>query len=202
MRLLTRYRSNAAGFTFIELTISISILGILMSAITSAMLVAFKSTAVANEQLGENGDLQFASIYFPNDVRSSNQLTALGSARCGTGTLVLEFSGPDFDTSLKPVTRVVSYVTTLKKTPDGVSVLQLWRLACATDSSAPKYPLAPVDQILVANQLSESRPPTAACADSAGQPVACSLAPADTASLTLIEDSGTSYVLTGNRRTS
>lgn len=191
-----------SGFTLVELTVSVAILGIVMTSITVAVLVAMKSTTEANIALEESADLQFASVYYPNDVQGSNTMASTGTPRCGTGALVIEFVGQGFATDLSPRTRVVSYVTRTSVAPNGSQVLTLHRLSCSTASTSPTYPLTPDEDLTVADDLSVPTPPVAACADAAGANVACSGASAVRASVTLTEASGVVYVLTGMRRTS
>lgn len=201
VRMLTRDRQ--AGFTLVELTISIAILGIVMSAIVAAMLLALKSTSETSAAIGETGDLQFASAFFANDVQGANTMASTGSPKCGTGTLVIEFAGPDFDpATLAAQTDIVSYVRITATDANGSPVTEVHRLSCSTTSPTPSYPLTPTGDVKVADQLSETSAPTAACANAAGAALACSNALAVKASLTLTSDSGSSYVLSGIRRTS
>ena len=196
-------RDREAGFTLIELTVAIAILGIVMSAITGAMLLALKSTTEANAALAESGDVQLAAAFFPNDVAGANTMTSTGTPKCGTGTMVIELAGPDFDpATLAATTRVVTYVRSTTTGPDGLPVTQVHRLSCLSAAVTPSYPLTPDSDVRVADQLSETTAPAATCANSAGGAVVCSAAAAVSATLVLTADSGQVTNIQGQRRAS
>ncbi|MDQ3757937.1 MAG: prepilin-type N-terminal cleavage/methylation domain-containing protein, partial [Actinomycetota bacterium] len=64
-------RRGEAGFTLIELIVVISITGIVMGALSSAVVVGLRTVDGTTEQLADSHDLQLLSIYFPADVQSS-----------------------------------------------------------------------------------------------------------------------------------
>lgn len=196
-------RNRQGGFTLVELTVSIAILGIVMAALTGAMLLALKSTAEANDALGEAGDVQLAAAYFPDDVAGSNTMTASGTPKCGTGTLVIELAGPDFNPAdLSDTTRVISYVRSTTPGPNGSQVTEVHRLACVVNNPSPTYPLTPDSDDRVADQLSEGTMPTATCQNAAGAAVACSSTAAVKATLVLTADGGQVTNIIGQRSTS
>lgn len=193
-------RDRQSGFTLVELLVSIAVLGIVMSAIATALLVAMKSTAATATTLGESGDLQVAEAYFANDVGGANSMANTGPPHCGAGTLVIELSGPDFDpATLTPQSRVISYVATTTATPGGSSVTELHRLACVGAGSAAA-PLIPSEDVKIADELSEAAPPVAVCTDAAGT-LGCSDV-STAATLTMTSDSGEQFAISGTRETS
>lgn len=184
----------------VELMVAVAILGIVMSALTALMVLVMRNTAETSLSLDETGDLQFAAAYYPHDVEGANSISNTGPAKCGSGTLVVEFSGTDYSPDLQQETRIAGYTTVATQSPTGKSVLALHRQACKTVDQSPTYPLTPVDDIVVADDLSTTRLPIVTCLTSDGASAACA-APATTrVDLTLTEVGGQRYVLSGTRR--
>ncbi len=130
------------GFTLIELIISITILGILMAAVSAAMMVGLSTNATTGTRLDESRDEQFIAAYFSADAQGAKTIKAgVGVvATCkfpgGGGTLVVEFVGEDFsdDAALTLTPRTVSYLR--RPSPDG-GTEELHRLVCVGGAANP-----------------------------------------------------------------
>ena len=191
-------RRDESGFTIIELLISITILGVLMAAVTGAMLVALDTNAATGTRIDESRDQQFAAAYFSGDVQSAKTITlgAAGgapnlAAKCGTtpAVLVVDLVGQDFDVSTHAlITTVVSYVRI--RGADGVTD-ELHRRVCTATTAAPSFPLPVPDGMdtIVARNLSPAW--SAGC-----------LAAGCTGIVVTLRSGGLEYTLVGYRRTS
>ena len=181
------------GFTLVELVIAIAILGVVMSAVCAAMLVALKTNKETSQRLGKSNDLQYAATWFAEDIASANSVTANATAVCGAAvTALLNLTSTDLDPtttaiptappSPEPITRSISYVLVTQSTADGVfGVLE--RRACGA-SGAPV-----VDRI--AKRLSTALTPV----------VVTTAAPTFSLELTSGDD-GQSFTLYGTQRRS
>lgn len=67
---LRHRRGTDAGFTLAELLITISIMGIVMVALTQVVFSYFKITVDAETRMTESQDVQFAATYWQRDVAS------------------------------------------------------------------------------------------------------------------------------------
>jgi prepilin-type N-terminal cleavage/methylation domain-containing protein len=187
------------GFTLVELLVSISILGILLAAITGTMFVSLRTVAVTQERLTESNDELFATSYFADDVQGARTVSVGTVPKCGTDSnAVVEFSGLDFvdsatfvyGTNPVTVTTVVSYV--LRTVPE-TGTVELHRLACSSTLAAPVYPLVRTTDVTVVGQLAATDP-VVTC------DVACgAFARVDLVLTAASED--LTYTLTGRRRT-
>ena len=75
--------TNQTGFTLIEIIVGMAILGVLMTAIGSALIVAFRTTDATNQRLSESNDVQISSAFLANDVQSAKTVAVSGSgANC------------------------------------------------------------------------------------------------------------------------
>lgn len=190
-------RAGDEGFTLVELLVAITVLGLVLGAITGISFVAVRTSASANVRLSESNDLLRATTYFADDVRGAQSVSVATAPHCGPdATAVVEFAGQDFsdDSTLTITTTVVSYVLRTVTGPAGTTT-QLHRLACTSPTATPAYPLAPVTDVPVVLLLSATAP-TVTCP---GSPCASFLQ----VDLTLAEASGNLlYTLSGRRRTS
>lgn len=59
------------GFTLIELLVTTIIVGIVMGALSSAIVVGLRTTDETTERLADSHDLQLLSVYWPADVQSA-----------------------------------------------------------------------------------------------------------------------------------
>jgi len=195
--LMLRHRGDD-GFTLVELLTSVTILGILVGAISNAVVVALRTTSSANVRSTESNDMLFAAGYFGGDVQGAQSASIGTTPKCGTdGAVVVEFVGQDFtdDSTFTTTTRVVSYVRRTVTNSNGTTTRQLHRLVCTAATATPSYPLTPSTDTTVVRRLS-SAAPVVNCGG-----VACSAFVQ--VNLTLQEESGSlGYTLTGRRRTS
>lgn len=189
-----RRRADDEGFTLVELVIAVAILGIVMSAVCAAMLVALKTNKETSQRLGKSNDLQYAATWFAEDIASANAVTANATALCGVAVpAVLNLTSTDLDTttatiptappSPEPTTRSISYVLVTQSTDDGIFRV-LERRACGSSTTPTR-----VDRI--ANRLSASVDPV----------VVTTAEPTISLELTSGDDGG-SFTLYGTQRRS
>jgi prepilin-type N-terminal cleavage/methylation domain-containing protein len=74
------------GFTLPELLVAITILGIIMVAIGSMIVTAFRTTATVRDQLSGSRGPKMASRYWVPDVESSDAVNSPLDPPCGSGT--------------------------------------------------------------------------------------------------------------------
>jgi prepilin-type N-terminal cleavage/methylation domain-containing protein len=94
MRWPARFRGDESGFTLVELIIGVAIVGLLMTAIASALIVSLRTTGVTNSRLAESHDVQISSSYLANDMQSSASIfVPNSSATCAsTPTELIRFN--------------------------------------------------------------------------------------------------------------
>jgi prepilin-type N-terminal cleavage/methylation domain-containing protein len=163
---MLRRRSREAGFTLLELMLSISILGVLMAAFVGLMFATMKTNHETKSRLDGTRAEQFSSVYFGRDIQAAqgaNGIVTGVAARCGGGSVVLEVRGVSYDAvSLASKVTVVSYVFSTT-TVNGVTTGVLKRRSCeAPASPAPTYPLTPANTRTVARGL-VATPPAPVC---------------------------------------
>lgn len=197
-----RHRHQDDGFTLIELLISISLLGLLMAAVTGAMFVAMGATRDTDTRLSESRDLRLATSYFAPDVAGAQSFETRGAARCGGDPVVVELRGESFDAALATQVTVQTYVLRAD-TVDGAPSRVLHRLTCSSSSATPSYPLTPTADVPVARLVSTTVDPAVSCRDAGGAAVDCWAPGAVTVDVGLTSRSGELVAhLTGHRRTS
>ena len=191
--MLTRTGPRDAGLTLVELLAAVSIMGIVLGSVVGVSYVATHTASASKVRLDESGDLVRASSYFADDVQGAQAVAVDSDPLCGADDdAVVELQGQDFadDASLTISTTVVTYV--LRGDADD-DTLELHRLACRADSTAPAYPLTPVTDVTVASGLAAE--PTVTCAGAA-----CGTAFTQV-ELAVTQDGGLGFTLTGRRRT-
>ncbi|MDP9299894.1 MAG: prepilin-type N-terminal cleavage/methylation domain-containing protein [Actinomycetota bacterium] len=96
MRWPERFRADEGGFTLVELIISMAIVGLLISAIGSALIVSLRTTGVTNKRMAESHDVQITSAYLANDVQGASNVSAPNVAtNCsGAFTTLVTFTYP------------------------------------------------------------------------------------------------------------
>jgi len=208
---LSARRRDDRGVTLIELVMTVSIIGVVVVALTGVMLAYFRNTADTQARLTESHDVQFAAAYWQRDVSSiglrakdpnpstgeyaPQQSVFVGSAEAcenvpaGT-TAVGTLAWGDFSSvpnqSTEAGTKV--RVTYAWRRPSG-GPYELLRVRCGTEPSV----------VQIADSLAAE--PTMDCTPGcAGQPriVTLSLEVRDPSG----EHNGTTYpvILTGERR--
>jgi prepilin-type N-terminal cleavage/methylation domain-containing protein len=192
-----------AGFTLVELLISIAVLGILIAGVVSAMLAAITTDRSTDVRLSESRDLQLVSSYLSDDAAGAQSFATAATPRCGTDpSAVVEFRGQSFDASTLARSFVVTSYVLRSATLDGRPTQVLHRLTCASAASSPSYPLTPTADVTLARLLSTTVSPTTSCTDRAAATITCGNSGAVTLALGLTSRSGdVTSTLTGHRRT-
>ena len=184
-------RSTEDGFTLIEALMSIMILGVIMSALTTAVVLYFRTNEQTTQKLSESPGLQFASAYFGSDAQAND--TALPAMACGSIPALISFRWHDPGTGATATTDdrnfVVSYV--LKGAPN--TQQELWRYQCVGLSGAPDGLGAPTTIHLV----KFVDPTTAPVVSVPGASILLTLC---TWSGTTCKDDRVSFALLGTRR--
>lgn len=162
------------GFTLVELVMAVSLLGIVMAAVTAALLVMISQQGETSGRLGAARDVGHSAVWFSEDVQGARTAVAGGTPRCGTdpaGSLVLQLVGDTFDAAALPAAPpavggpqpvVVAYVRRTVAVPGG-SMVELHRLACSADGQA-----VPDSDRVLARELSAATPPAATVTNAAG----------------------------------
>ena len=96
MRWPARLRDDEGGFTLVELIISMAIVGLLITAISGALIVSLRTTGVTNKRMAESHDVQITSAYLANDVQGASNVSAPNVAtNCsGAFTPLVTFTYP------------------------------------------------------------------------------------------------------------
>lgn len=189
------------GFTLVELLISVALLGIVMVAITAAMLGAIGATTSTDVRLSESRDLRLATSYFATDAAGAQAFVTSGTARCGTDPVLVELRGEAFDAALARQVVIQTYVLRTQ-TVDGAPSRVLHRLTCSSTAATPAYPLTPIADLTLAGRLSTTAAATVTCQDIGGTAVDCAAAGAVTVVVSLTSRSAElTASLTGHRRT-
>jgi prepilin-type N-terminal cleavage/methylation domain-containing protein len=87
-----RWLQHDEGFTLVELIIGMLIVGLLVSAIGSALVVSLRTTAVTTARFKESHDAQITSAYLANDVQSAATVAVPGGSNCTSSTLLADFN--------------------------------------------------------------------------------------------------------------
>jgi prepilin-type N-terminal cleavage/methylation domain-containing protein len=197
---MLRRSERDAGFTLIELCLSIAILGILLAAFVGLMFSTMTADRQTKSRLDGTRAEQISSVYFGRDIQAAEGaaggIVTGVATRCGSGTAVLEVRGSSYDpVSLASNVTVVSYVFSTA-TVDGVATGVLRRQSCeAISSPAPTYPLTPANTQIVARGLLPTAP-SPVC-----NPAPCG-ATTTSVNLTLSRSGGdAAFTLVGTKRT-
>ena len=102
------------GMTLVELLITVTILGIIMTSLTAAMIVILRTEQPIKDNLSESKDITFLQAWIPNDLASatSRNIDPLYQPTPRTtlpGTNVLTLNRADISTSGVTTNYVVSY---------------------------------------------------------------------------------------------
>ena len=92
-------RLNDAGFTLVELTISILIIGVVVPVIGGALIFGLKTFGTTSQRLNESHDLQLAASYFASDVQSAKTVSLTADPSCpvsGSAVVTLTWTAVSF----------------------------------------------------------------------------------------------------------
>jgi len=86
-----------AGFTLLELVVVIAIMGLVIGAITTALITTLQNEGTISDRVSASADAQITSSVFVRDVQSASEVTTLQTAGpvqghagvCGSGTTYL-----------------------------------------------------------------------------------------------------------------
>jgi prepilin-type N-terminal cleavage/methylation domain-containing protein len=87
---VTRPRDEA-GLTLVELLVSVSLLGLLMTALSAALFVGLRTTDDTQTSLGQSNAEQLVSTYLTKDIQAAaTPPRTSGTSACGNQAIVLE----------------------------------------------------------------------------------------------------------------
>lgn len=116
-------RHDERGLTLIELLIAVTILGVIMVAVTGAVILGLNDTANSDYSTDESNAAQFTAMYFTRDVQSAETISVNDSANTCGGAAKLKLTSASADT-------IVAYAVT-------ASPIQLVRRECSPSSATP-----------------------------------------------------------------
>jgi prepilin-type N-terminal cleavage/methylation domain-containing protein len=85
-----RDSTSEAGVTLIELLAAVSILGLLVVALTSALFLGFRSTQDMHTSLDQSNAEQIVSTYVAKDVQAADTVLTAVPSTCGTQPAALQ----------------------------------------------------------------------------------------------------------------
>lgn len=110
-------RAGDSGFTLIELTVTVALMGVVVAAVVGAIVFVLSARTRSTSQLSSSADRQIVSSYFVPDVEGASGTMTLQSGSttvCGSAvssSWVLTLRALDYDAgSITPVPVAVSYV--------------------------------------------------------------------------------------------
>ena len=187
-------QAGAAGFTLVELVISVAILGIVMTAFAAIISTSLLVSAETEQRLDSSNALRRIGITFTTDVASSVEVKTDSAGCAGSGDVLLELRGRTFNeppVATPPVEPAPFLTAVTYEFADGV----LTRRVCRNDANGAGAGAAAttlVESEQLAEGLSEA---VADCEPGCDDPNA-------TYSLVLTPSDGTAQTLSATRRTS
>ncbi len=131
----SRTRTNEEGFTLIELLIVVTILPLIIGALSAGLIAVFSLQSGVPNRLGDTADSQVVEANFQSDVQGAASLTTAplnNSAQCGPGTQLLGLAWGPVSGQSYPYQDVVSYVVV-----QAGSSYNLVRQFCSSGYSSP-----------------------------------------------------------------
>jgi prepilin-type N-terminal cleavage/methylation domain-containing protein len=183
-RVVDRARAEEAGFTLVELLITIVISGIIMGPIAASLLVGLRTSDETSNRLAGSSDAQLLSIWLPPDVQSAGgvagDVSTSSNTDCSgvTNTLRLQWRETSGSTTS-------TYVAAYAVRPNGTE----WRLVryqCLNGGTATEH--------VVARNLANA---SAASASVNGTKVSMTVTEASTPA----NPTGYTFTVSGYRRT-
>ncbi|HWC33724.1 MAG TPA: prepilin-type N-terminal cleavage/methylation domain-containing protein [Mycobacteriales bacterium] len=112
MRRLTRKVAEQrpeAGFTLVELLIVVTILPLIVGAITAGFITTLNNRDTTTARLMDSHDAQITSTYFVRDVKSAQYVATSGTTVCGTASYLVGLSWSAANSSGTVITYYVAY---------------------------------------------------------------------------------------------
>jgi type II secretory pathway pseudopilin PulG len=85
-------RRSEAGLTVVELLVATSVMGILMTALASAVFVGFRSTRDTHTSLDQSNAEQIITTYVTKDIQAADAVVVPPTTSCGGETPKLELT--------------------------------------------------------------------------------------------------------------
>src|ERR1019366_1135599 len=153
---------SSQGFTLVELLIVMTILPLIIGALSVSLIAVLSLQPKISHGLGDASNAQVVSANFERDVQSATNITTASSPQCGSGFQLLGLETKD---ALNNVT-YISYVRVATATG-----YTLERLTCPSGSSVPK------SSSVVASEIPSTTPPTTPTLNCASTVTNCADAP-------------------------
>ncbi len=150
--------SKEGGFTLVELLIAITVMPLVVGAISVGLVSVFSLHSSTNNRIIDSADAQLVSATFLKDVQSAQMVTTspLSVPQCGTGHQLLGLQWDNGQTS-------VSYVV-LSQTSGSSTTYALERYYCTLGDSA-----TPAESSMLSQSIAGTQgPPTVTCSASVG----------------------------------
>ena len=186
MRRLRCSIRGQAGVTLVELLVATAILGIIIPALTSALVIGWRTTDDTIARLSDNRNRALTPSLWTRDAQAATAVdTNGGFTTCLSGgdTLLARFTWTETPLTGPAVTRVAAWVWT------GSTTQLVERRACDTGGSI-------TGSVATAHDVAVAPVPT--CRTTSGAAVACG-ASTVVVDLSVTDPSGT-FVATGRRR--
>jgi prepilin-type N-terminal cleavage/methylation domain-containing protein len=84
------FSRSEAGITLIELLVTLSIMGIIMVALTSALFIGMHTTRDTNTSLDQSNTEQLVSRWLAHDVQGADAVSYPGVSGCGNRPVALQ----------------------------------------------------------------------------------------------------------------
>jgi prepilin-type N-terminal cleavage/methylation domain-containing protein len=172
---------DEAGFTLVELLVTIVILGAIVGAIGTAIVVGLRTTDATQVRLAESHDAQMTSAFFGNDVQSASDVTLNAVSSCSGTISVVSFQWNDAG-----VSKVASYSVRSTATET-----QLLRRYCEG--------ISPAAEVVIAHLVADASAVTAACQPAADCSGAHPWKPIKV-TISVTDQSGYAYSISASRR--
>lgn len=159
---MTPTRSDASGFTLVELLVAMSISLIISGVLATSIVVGLRNADASGQRLFNSHDAQIAQSYFTTDVLSADlvDVEATDSSCAGAAGDVLLVR---FHWSVRPAdpTSSLTYQVAAWRTRIVGTERQLVRQLCSGTTSFAAAPVS--SSVVLAHGLAASSPPTVTC---------------------------------------
>jgi prepilin-type N-terminal cleavage/methylation domain-containing protein len=128
-------RGGDAGFTLVELLVSITILGVISVPLSMALLTGLRFIGRTDQRFNDSRSALISASYFAGDVAGASTVVLNDATACGSGTAVVSFDSPSATGGVGAAnTTEVSYVV---DSSDATSTV-LSRRVCLNGGTATK----------------------------------------------------------------